>query len=213
MYNKNILKMKRKHLSAVFAAILAMAAVPQNADAQLGKILGKVKKVAEKVIDTPANAAKSESSTTATAASAVTQADGVIVENPMAAHYDVQLVGAYGKSTSQNYGEVFLVVKVKMIDNETVLRFGGNVQLPVMAVDTDGNQYSPKESAGFYDKQVTEGMYVKINLGDLKSCTFKDVKKTATKMQMIRIGTSLSYTLKGLVTFKNVPIQWDVVPE
>lgn len=191
---------------SVMATMLFITAVPANA--QLGNLLKKAKKVAESVINDDQSADKSNPTSTVT----FTQDDGVVVENPMAAHYDVQLVGAYGKSTSTNYGEVFLVLKVKMIDNETTLRFGGNVELPVMAVDTDGNQYSPKESAGWYDKPVTEGMYVKVNLGDLKSCTFKDVKKSTSKLQLIRIGTNLSYTLKGLVTFKNVPIQWDVEP-
>lgn len=201
----------KKYFKLAFLSLILSFGGTVNADAQFGNILKKAKKMAEKVLDTSAQ--QTTGTATQPTVAAVTQADGVIVENPMAAHYDVQLVGAYGKSTSTNYGEVFLVLKVKMIDNETTLRFGGNVQLPVMAVDTDGNQYSPKESAGLYDKQVAEGMYVKVDLGDLKSCTFKDVKKTTTHMQMIRIGTSLSYSLKGLVTFKNVPVQWDVEPK
>lgn len=202
----------KKYLKLAFLSLILSFGGTVNADAQFGNILKKAKKMAEKVLDTPSQQTTTGTATQPTVA-AVTQADGVIVENPMAAHYDVQLIGAYGKSTSTNYGEVYLVVKVKMIDNETTLRFGGNVELPVMAVDADGNQYKPKETAGWYDKQVTEGMYVKVNLGNLKSCTFKDVKKTATHMQMIRIGTNLSYSLKGLVTFKNVPIQWDVEPK
>jgi len=204
--------MKRAIKLAILALVLSFGGTT-TASAQLGNILKKAKKVAEKVLDTPSQTTTAGTAAKQNTVAAFTQEDGVIVENPMAAHYDVQLVGAYGKSTSTNYGEVYLVLKVKMIDNETSLRFGGNVELPVMAVDTDGNQYSPKESAGWYDKPVSEGMYVKVSLGDLKSCTFKDVKKSATKMQMIRIGTNLSYSLKGLVTFKNVPIQWDVEPK
>lgn len=201
-----------KTLRILFFALVICAGGATEAQAQIGKFLKKAKKAVETVTSTTEQQT-GKSDNGSAAVQAVTQADGVIVENPMAAHYDIQLVGAYGKSTSTNYGEVSLVLKVKMIDNETALRFGGNVQLPVMAVDADGNQYQPKETAGWYDKQVTEGMYVKVDLSDLKSCTFKDVKKTTTKMQMIRIGTNLSYSLKGLVTFKNVPIQWDVVPE
>lgn len=204
--------MKRNIRLSVAAIAMSLMAVPANA--QLGNILKKAKKAVESVTNVTGTTTTGTTSAAATAtAKEFTQENGVTVQNPMAAHYDVQLVGAYGKSTSTNYGEVYLVVKVKMIDNETALRFGGNVELPVMAVDTDGNQYSPMESAGWYDKPVSEGMYVKVNLGDLKSCTFKDVKKTATKLQMIRIGTNLSYSLKGLVTFKNVPIQWDVEPQ
>lgn len=199
--------MRRNILLLALSAMLFGA--PQAANAQLGKLLKKVNKGLEKV-----NGKLSEGSTVASGGAVFTQENGVKVQNPMAAHYDVQLVGAYGVSTSENYGQVYLVVKVKMNDNATSLRFGGNTEFPVTAVDADGNSYAPMETAGWYDKNVTEGMYVKVNLGDLKSCTFKDVKKTARQLQMVRIGAGMGYHKnQGLITFRNVPILWDQQPE
>lgn len=199
--------MKRnKILSVLFTAIM-LTALPQTANAQLGKILGKVKKTAEKVIGTTEQTTNNSNAKVV----AVTQDDGVTVENPKSSHYEVQLVGAYGHSTSLNYGEVELVLKVKMIDNEQTLSFGGRRDnAPCYMIDGDGNKYEME--SGWYNFTVTEGMYVKINLKD-KGLVFKDVKKTASTIQLIRLTAGGSFNDGCAILFRNVPIQWDVEPE
>ena len=121
----------------------------------------------------------------------------------------VQLVGAYGKSTSENYGEVSLVLKVKMIANKNEISIGGNSNWPVMLIDEEGNVSEPRY-LGWTPYSVSEGIYMKIILKD--SSTFTNVKKSAKIIQKAQIALSLSYDEKGLLIMKNVPIQWDVQP-
>lgn len=121
---------------------------------------------------------------------------------------DIQLVGAYGKSTSDNYGEVSLVFKVKMISNLKSISFGCNIQQPALMIDQEGNTYKSRESAGWYDYPVTEGVYMNVVLKPTAS--FVDVKRTATTIQQLQYGVGTSYNDRGLIVLKNVPIQWDV---
>lgn len=183
--------------------ILGLAATPANAQG-LGGLLKKAKKVVDKVTNT------------ATAATEAVVGKGTIVklesggtlQNPLSQLCDIQLVGVYGKSTSLNYGTVYLVLKVKMIANESKLRIGSNVDHQAMLVDSEGN--TSKLSAGWYDWDVTEGIYVKLKLDKYQ---FPDVRKTATVAQVLSIGISTDYNHTGLLTLRNVPIQWDVEPE
>lgn len=48
---------------------------------------------------------------------------------------------------------------------------------------------------------------------DEKDAQFQDVKKTATTMQMIKLGVYIDAQNAGTITFKNVPVQWDVTPQ
>lgn len=172
----------------------------------LGGLLKKVKKGVEAVTGTTP-------STTTTTSSESVGADvpiegGGTISNPIPSIADIQLVGAYGKSTSANYGEVSLVFRVKMIANRTSLKFGCNAELPALMIDQDGNTYKTHESAGWYPYDVSEGVYMKVPLRN--SASFVDVKRTATTIQHLQFGVNASYNEKGLVILKNVPIQWDV---
>lgn len=132
--------------------------------------------------------------------------------NPLSAAAEIELVGAYGKSTSANYGTVYLVLKVKMILNKSRISFGGNINADkTMAVDQDGNAYATG-TMGQFPKDVTEGMFVKVVLDD-KDGQFLDVKKTATTLQQIRLGCFIDANHKGMITFRDVPVRWDVEPE
>lgn len=192
-----------KRVLLTLTVILGLAATPANAQG-LGGLLKKAKKVVDKVTNT------------ATAATEAVVGKGTIVklesggtlQNPLSQLCDIQLVGVYGKSTSLNYGTVYLVLKVKMIANESKLRIGSNVSHQAMLVDGEGN--TSKLSAGWYDWDVTEGIYVKLKLDKYQ---FPDVRKTATVAQVLSIGISTDYNHTGLLTLRNVPIQWDVEPE
>ena len=174
--------------------------------------LWKHSKKAKKVL-TPSNEpAKTETPQAKPAASNAAEepiATGGTLINPLKDKVDVQLVGAYGKSTSENYGEVSLVLKVKMIANKNEISIGGNSNWPVMLIDEEGNVSEPRY-LGWAPYSVSEGIYMKIILKD--SSTFTNVKKSAKIIQKAQIALSLSYDEKGLLIMKNVPIQWDVQP-
>ena len=193
-----------------FMCLMALAFCSIDAKAQgLGGLLKKVQKGVESITDTTASTTSSSTSSQSTAvavAETPVEGGGTII-NPIPKIVDIQLVGAYGKTTSTNYGEVSLVFKVKMISNLTSMSFGCNTNFPALMVDQDGNTYKVKDY-GWYPYTVTEGVYMKIPLN--KSAIFVDVKRTATTIQRLQLGVSTSYHDKGLIILKNVPIQWDV---
>lgn len=196
-----------------FMCLMALAFCSVDAQAQgLGGFLKKVKKGVESVTGTTTEttAATTSSSTQQSNAAAGVETPvegGGTITNPLPKIVDIQLVGAYGKTTSTNYGVVSLVFKVKMISNLTSMRFGCNTDLPALMIDQDGNAYKVK-SNGWYPYTVTEGVYMKIPLEE--EANFVDVKRTATTIQRLQFGVSTSYNDKGLVILKDVPIQWDV---
>ena len=198
----------RKTLWIIIAA-LALCATPIQAQG-FGGILKKAKKVLNPSSETdkPATPSTPESKTANNSTEEPIATGGSLV-NPLKSQVDIQLVGAYGKSTSENYGEVSLVFKVKMIANKNEISIGGNSEWPVMLIDEEGNVSNPRY-LGWYPYSVSEGIYMKIPLKD--SSTFTNVKKSAKVIQKAQIAISLSYSEKGLVIMKNVPIQWDVQP-
>ncbi len=191
----------RKVLMVLALAIELLFLGVQPAEAQLGGLLKKAKKA---ISDVTAVAGGAE-----VGVAAVTLPGGGTMQNPVASVADVQLVGVFGTSTSTNYGEVYLVLKVKMIANKTNISIGGNSGLPPIMIDQAGNSY--KIPLGWYNYDVVEGVYVTLVLNE--HATFKDVRKSAVILQQVRIGISVDSDNRGLLTFKNVPVLWDVDPE
>ena len=140
---------------------------------------------------------------------AVKQADGALVYNPLKDNVDIQLVGAYGVSTSENYGNVELVLKVNVKIPETSIRFGGNAgSRGTMAFDADGNVYKMVHASIGENFDVTEGLTIRILLdGDN---AFQKVKKSVTEFPVVKLFTHLNWDNREEITFKNVPVQWDV---
>ena len=96
--------------------------------------------------------------------------------------------------------------------NKTRAGLGGSVRnLASLAFDQDGNLYTTGHN-GQSRRNLTEGIAVKVTL-DEKDAQFQDVKKTATTMQMIKLGVYIDAQNAGTITFKNVPVQWDVTPQ
>lgn len=211
----------KKKLLRMFAVCVALFMVAQPADAQFSKILKKVKQVAETVTNgNNVQTTKSQEEVPAEfKVSKSVSASGAIVENPFSQVMDVQLVGAYGQSTSQNYGTINLVLKVKMIANESRVGLGGQENFPsasqtvkTMCVDQDGNTYFTYGGMSSESFDVTEGIYVKVSLGDRRNTTFVDVKKSATELQVVKLAVYIDAKNRGHITFTNVPILWDVKP-
>jgi hypothetical protein len=184
----------------LIAATFGIAAVPADAQGLKGlmkktnKVLGTVSGAINDVKE-PGNTVKLD--------------NGGTLQNALAGKVDIELVGVYGRSTSNNYGEVYMVLKMRMNENKTSISIGSNSSWPATLVDQDGNAYNLQ--VGWYDQTVTEGIFQKVSLS--KNWAYKDVKKTATTVQLARIGLSLDYNTKGYLTIKNVPILWDVNPE
>lgn len=194
--------MKLNRIAIAACAMLSLAAAPASAQG-LGGLIKKAKQII---------APESKTATTADKKGTLTVIDGGgTLRNPLASIVDVQLVGAYGQSTSANYGVVTLVFKVKMIANLNQLRLGGNSNFPAIMVDQDDNAYKMKVGTGWYTYDVTEGVYMKVKLKE--SNEFADVKKTATTIKQLQLGISTSYDNTGLLMLNNVPIHWDELPE
>lgn len=193
-----------RKITLIMTLLLTLTVAAPTQAQGLSGLWKKAKKLLE-----PTTTTTTTTTTTAkvTAAEIALEGGGTMV-NPVSHLAEVQLVGLYGKSTSLNYGTVWMVLKIKMIANQTKLSIGSNSGEQAMLVDQDGNCY--KLPAGFYDVDVTEGIFVKV---PLTKWSYPDVKKTARVAQLASISIGTGYGHRGMLTLKNVPIQWDVNPE
>ena len=194
----------KKLMMRAFLVTASMFAMPMTANAQ--GFLKKINKGLEKV-----NKALGDTNDKIDVATgqAVEVPSGGMMTNPASKWLDVQLVGVYGVSTSTNYGYVEVVMKVNMKLNKSSVSFGGKKgELSTLAVDTDGNIYKMKSNI-YHSFDVEEGMFVKITLND--GAEFVDVHKSATMFQSLKLFCHADYDgHEALISFKNVPIQWDV---
>ena len=137
---------------------------------------------------------------------ATEQANGVIMMNPIPKECDIQLVQAIGTSKSENFGDVTLVFKVKLLVPKTKIIIGSNVgSTKPAAFDDDGNQYSFEHASMVGTYEASEGMYVKVT----HEYRIMDVRKSAKKLQLVRCGLRTDWEHMGMMTMKNVPIDWD----
>ncbi|MBQ9650918.1 MAG: hypothetical protein IJV13_01710 [Prevotella sp.] len=195
-----------KKLLVSICVIAAGLMVPQTIHAQ--GILGKINKGLEKV-----NKALDKASDKANVAAgnAVDLGNGATMTNPVSKVMDVELVGLYGVSTSENFGNVEVILKVKMKEPETSVTFGGNAGSEVtIAYDADGNSYKMESSSVGESYDVEEGIPVKIVMNGRYA--FQKVRKSATTFPVLKLFTHIAYSngYRGTIVFKNVPIQWDV---
>ena len=190
--------MKSRMKTLAVCAAMALAG-SQPACAQLGDILKKAKQGIEAVDKVVGQFTGQE----AAEGREVPVASGGTMLNPLASVMDVELVGAYGRSTSENYGTVYLVFKIKMLANKASVGLGGAVDnVKSMAVDQDGN----------FRKPLTEGVAVKVALDDADA-HYRDVPRSVRQMQIIKVGAFIDPQAKGMITFKNVPVVWDAEPQ
>lgn len=196
-----------KILKAAMAISLAAIISAPASTAQFSKFLKKAQKTVEQV--TKPQDAKEDRSVKA---AAMAMANGGTIENPLADAADIELVGAYGKSTSTNYGTVYLVFKVNMKLNKSIIAFCGTEGgAKTMAVDYDGNSYFT-DSMASQNCDVTEGIPVKVKV-DGRYQHFQDVKKSAKGFQVMKVSVYIDAAHRGQVTMRDVPIQWDVTPD
>lgn len=213
----------KRNLFRIFVAFAAFFFAAQPADAQFGNILKKVTKTLDTVSKKDAKIKRTDPAASKDmppqfVGTTTTSESGATVINPFAKDVDIQLVGAYGKSTSENYGTVTLVLKVKMIADKSRIGLGGVGDFPnsdlrsvTMFVDQDGESYTPDGGTTSDSFDVSEGVYVKLKL-DGTYTRFENVNKTAKVMQVLKLGLYVDAAIRGYITMKNVPIQWDVEP-
>lgn len=203
----------KTYLKLFVCTLLLFTLSSQSASAQLGGLLKKAKKTVETV-------AKTQTSDTATedlkaSKDLVKLPNGGTMFNPLSSVIDVQLEGCYGKSLSTNFGEVYLVLKVKMLINKNKVTFGGasaSKGVSTMAVDSDGNVYKSESDFSSQIFDVSEGLLVKIKLDD-KSLVFQDVKKTVQMMQQIKLNCYIDAKYRDVIEFNEIPINWESEPQ
>lgn len=197
-----------KAIKAAIAIALAAIIGAPTSEAQFSKLLKKAQKTVEQVT-TPQQQATEEE---ATKAATVAMPNGGTIENPFASAADIELVGAYGKSTSTNYGTVYLVFKVNMKLNKSKIGLcgteGGG---KTIAVDYDGNSYFTNSMAS-QNCDVTEGIPVKVKVDDATH-QFQDVKKSVQAFQVMKVSVYIDASNRGQITLRDIPVQWDVEPD
>ena len=195
--------MKSRKVRIVMLALGAMMTFGMPAHAQFGKFLDKVGKAVDK-----ASKAVDEVSQTVDQVTGVNQPQLV---NPLSDVFVAEVVGVYGRSTSENYGNVYAVLKVKMLKNQKSLLIGGKYgSTTTQALDTEGNLYKTVGSLAERYNMV-EGMVVKVALNE--DLEFKDVPKSLTTMPAMQYAVRCEDYKTDLMVLRNMPIQWDVDPE
>lgn len=202
--------MKKTTMFSLFALLGLL--LPINADAQgIGGLLKKGKQTVEngkKVVD----ALKGQTSNDETQAAAGIIVNGIEVMNPISTSIEVEPVGLYGVSRTDTKGDAYLVMKVKNKTRKESALFGSSINnQKMMAADDNGNVYNI-DSSGAMRYDTPEDMVVKIVMSE-PAMMFMDVKKSLSVMPVVKVGVNLDATTKGNLTFKNVPIYWDVDPE
>ena len=202
----------RKNLAKalLLTAVLAFSGIPASAQGLSG-LFNKAKKTSEKVEKVLSKPTTNSKPMKATAVTGVALDNGIVISNPLAEAMEIVPVGLYGVSTSENFGNCYLVIKVKMLLPESKTNFGSVGSERMIAVDTNGKTYTV-DAGGAYPHETPEGIMVNVLMNE-NDLMFEGVKKSITEMQMVKFGVYVDYSTKGYVTLRNVPIYWDQAPE
>ena len=196
----------RKNLAKtlLLAAVLAFSGIPASAQGLSG-LFNKVKKTSQKVEKVLTT--RDQNAQKATAVTGITLDNGIVVSNPLAEAIEIVPMGLYGVSTSENFGNCYLVIKVKMLLPESKTNFGSVGSERMIAVDTNGKTYTV-DAGGAYPHETPEGIMLNVVMNE-NDLMFEGVKKSISEMQMVKFGVYVDYNTKGFVTLRNVPIFWD----
>ena len=191
-----------KRLILISLVALGIIAVPQSVEAQ-----GFLKKLSKGLESVNKGLDKAGDKASVATGQAVTQENGVFVLNPVSKAMNVEVVKAIGRSTSENFGDVELVLRVNVKEPVSSIALGGSWgQGKTQAFDADGNVYKMNMPSVSDRYDVTEGLPVKITCSP-----FLKVRKTAS-LAIVKIVAKCG-DASGEITFKNVPIEWDPTEE
>lgn len=133
--SKNVAK------TLLLTAVLAFSGIPASAQGLSG-LFNKAKKTSEKVEKVLSKPSTNTKPMKATAVIGVALDNGITISNPLAEAMEIVPVGLYGVSTSENFGNCYLVIKVKMLLPESKTNFGSVGSERMIAVDTNGKTYT-----------------------------------------------------------------------
>lgn len=188
--------MKKYFLTSL--VLLGLTIAPQELQAQA--FLKKLTKGLEKVNKGLDNA---NDATLVVTGQAVQLGNGVLVMSPVSRSMDIDSVRAVGHSTSDNFGDVELIIRVKAKVPVNSIALGGSWgQGKTMAFDTNGNVYKMNMPSVSDRYDVTEGFPVMINCSP-----FLKVRKQ-TGLSIVKLVAKCGDE-SGEITFKNIPIEWD----
>ena len=191
-----------KRLILISLVALGIIAVPQSVGAQ-----GFLKKLSKGLESVNKGLDKAGDKASVATGQAVTQENGVFVMNPVSKAMNVEVVKAIGRSTSENFGDVELILRVNVKEPVSSIALGGSWgQGKTQAFDADGNVYKMNMPSVSDRYDVTEGLPVKITCSP-----FLKVRKTAN-LAIVKLVAKCGEA-SGEITFKNVPIEWDPIEE
>ena len=171
-------------------------AAVKKGEKAVDKILGKE--------DSSENESSSESKTVTSS--------GIVISNPISEFIEIEPIGLYGVSTSEDFGDAYLVLKVKNLTPKEVTNFGSRVQNQNMiAVDTKGKVYNV-DAYGHFGYDTPEGIMVTLSLNE-PGIMFTHINKDIDMMQQVKVGVFSDAYHQGNIVLNNVPIFWDEVPE
>lgn len=195
-------------------AVVAVGTSSANAQGLSG-LINKGKKATKEGKEVLGKIFGSEESTSENSASPVSEtisSSGIMISNPVSSFVEIEPIGLYGVSKSENYGDAYLVLKVKNLTPKDVTRFGSSVQNQKMiAVDNNGKVYNI-DASGTYGYDTPEGLMIQVIL-DEPGLMFTDIKKDVNMMQQVKFGVFSDAQHQGNVILNNVPIYWDQVSE
>ena len=191
-----------KKIFVLCLVALGIIAAPQNVEAQ-----GFLKKMSKGLESVNKGLDKAGDKVSEAIGQAVTQENGVYVMNPVSKSMGVEVVKAIGHSSSENFGDVALVLRVNVKEPVNSIALGGSWgQGKTQAFDADGNVYKMNMPSVSDRYDVTEGIPVKITCSP-----FLKVRKAAS-LAIVKLVAKCG-DASGEITFKNVPIEWDPAEE
>lgn len=210
--------MKKKIIIGLVAVLASVA--PATVSAQgLGGLLNKAQKAVNKGKEVLEKVTGNENSIQVANQNdeaqknvkSISLDNGIEIMNPMSDWIEVEPVGLYGVSKSENYGDAYLVLKVLMKEPKQSVCIGGSINNQKMiAADYNGKVYDI--SNGCMNYNTPEGIPVIVKMQD-PQVMIQDIKKNIDKIQVLKFGILIDAYHKGNLTLKNIPIYWDVEPE
>lgn len=206
---QKLILMKRLLKVVVCLAVLASGTSVVNAQG-LGGLINKAKAAVKKA-EKSSSDNKAENPEETSILKTVTSS-GIGISNPVSSFIEIEPIGLYGVSKSENFGDAYLVLKVKNLIPKDKTSFGSSVQNQKMiAVDPNGKVYNT-DASGVYGFDTPEGLIIQVIM-DQPGLMFTDIRKDINMMQQVKFGVIQDAYHQGNVTLTNVPIFWDKLPE
>lgn len=190
----------------ILLVIMALAMTPALHSQGLGGLLKKAKTAVEKVAPAQQTPQAAQANP---GAAAISLTDGIEFSNPFPAEFKVESIALYGLPTSQNYGNVYVVLKVtNLLPEVESVSMGSSYdsKLKMIAVDASGKVFNVDTGGQFrYDTPVDIPVVVNMDQPEVQ---FLNVPKSVKSFSMIRINLWMDADHHKALTFKNLPIIW-----